>query len=219
MIICHSKQVNFWKIPRTGSTTVEAILRLMPGVLDYDAGDIVSTGHFFPTGHHNVPGTVPPSINGSHGNTRTHLTPENAIQFGCLTQAQYDSYDNYCIVRDPLARLVSAHILGFSQAEWNVADILEQRCKPNLQYAIFKPQIEWLTLGNMNILPFSDYENSVTTILTAFGCPIPVDIPQITHRHPNWESRHMQHATATGLDRQLIEAPDSPYHEDSKLNH
>lgn len=213
MIISHSKQCCFFKIPRTGSTSIEALLRLTAG-LDYTQ-DIVMAGHFFPDQHHNVPAAVTPSLDGSPGHMRTHMTPTMAIGFGCLTQAQYNSYQNFCIVRDPVGRMVSAHALGFHSADWDVPAILRDRAVPNMQFALFKPQVEWLTEGNITPLRFSDYENSVNTILTAFGAPIPEDMPNITRRHPAWEQSRMQMATASSTDRTDIERV---YSSDAALN-
>ena len=186
MIISHSRQVNFWKIPRTGSTTVEAMIRIL-GVLDY-AQDVTAEGTFFPGKSNNIPPGVPPSINGSPGPTRTHLTPTEAIQFGLLTQAQYDSYQNFCIVRDPIARLLSAHTLGFHRItlRGRMNDFIADHVNGNEHFSVFKPQVAWLAEGNINPLPFSDYENSITTILAAFGIdPIPGELPSITRRHPH----------------------------------
>jgi len=202
MIISHSKQVNFWKIPRTGSTTVELLLRLLAD-LDYSQ-DVVCAGHFFPLQHHNIPPTLLPSISGQPPFTRTHATPTEAIAEGVLTQAQYDSYQNFIMVRDPTARMVSAHALGFYSADWNVPDIIRDRVTPNTHFSMFKPQTDWLTEGNINIMPFSDYNNSIATIMAAFGAPMPEDIPNITRRHPAWEN----HTTsiATPADRAAINA-------------
>lgn len=202
MIISHSKQVCFWKIPRTGSTTIELLLRLLAGI-DY-AQDVVASGHFFPDKHHNMDG-VPKPLNGIlEGYTRTHLTPTEAIGFGLLTQAQYDSYENYCMVRDPMEKFISAHSLGFARETFNVPDLIESHVRGNTHWAIHKPQVEWLTEGNMNAMPFSDYENSLTTILTAFGSPIPVDIPSITRRRPRNEE--FTRSVALQRDRDAIEA-------------
>jgi hypothetical protein len=185
MIICHSRQVNFWKIPRTGSTTVEALIRIL-GVLDYSQ-DVTAEGTFFPGRSNNVPPTVPPSINGSPGPTRTHLTPTEAIQYGVLTQQQYDTYQNFCMVRNPVERLLSAHTLGFNDVllRGRMNDFIADHVNGNMQFSVFKKQVEWLAEGNITALPFSDYETSVRTILAAFGVdPLPGEIPSITRRHP-----------------------------------
>ena len=195
MIISHSKQVNFWKIPRTGSTTVELLIRLLAD-LDY-AQDVTAEGTFFPGQSNNVPPSVPPAINGPPGPTRTHLTPTEAIQFGVLTQQQYDTYQNFCMVRDPVARLLSAHTLGFHRItlRGRMNDFLADHVNGRQNFSVFKPQVEWLAEGNITALPFSDLRNSIATILTAFGAPMPHDLPSITRRHP----RHDDATRATLL--------------------
>jgi hypothetical protein len=213
MIISHSKQVCFWKIPRTGSTSIEVVIRLAAG-LDYSQ-DLVMEGHFFPGQHHNIPLSVPNAISGQPGHTRTHLTPRRAILLGLITQAQYDSYQNFCIVRNPVARLVSAHALGFSSADWDVEAILRDRVAGSLDFALFKPQVRWLTEGNITPLPFSDYDNSARTVLTAFGLPAVTDVPKITRRHPHWEQNAMQLANASPNDRARI---NTVYADDAALN-
>lgn len=212
MIISHSKQINFWKIPRTGSTTIELLLRLLAG-LDWSQ-DVCASGHFFRDKSNNMPGTVPPAINGNPGSTRTHLTPTEAIQFGVLTQAQYDSYQNFCMVRDPLEKLISAHSLGFRRVEFNARQIIDDRIRGKTNFSIFKPQSEWLTEGNITPLPFSDYENSVTTICTAFGVTMPHDLPNISRRHPEYES--FTRSIANAADRQAVE---QFYADDALLNY
>lgn len=221
MIISHSKQVCFWKIPRTGSTSIEVVLRLAGG-LDY-AQDLIMEGHFFPNQHHNIPPSVPPALSGQPGHTRTHLTPTQAIALGCITQAQYNAYDHYCMVRDPVDRLVSAHALGFASVTWNTEEILRDRVqgtdpgsgRPFMEYALFRPQVDWLAEGNITALPFSDYENSARAIFTAFGMAQPVDVPTITRRHPLWEQEGRRLVNATPGDRQRIEAV---YTGDAALN-
>lgn len=212
MIVSHSKQVNFWKIPRTGSTTIELLLRLLAG-LDY-AQDVTASGHFFPDLPNNMPPSIPPAINGNPGWTRTHLTPTEAIAFGVLTQAQYDSYQNFVMVRDPLDKLISAHSLGFHKKTFDVAELWNSDIKDNLQFSIFKPQSEWLTEGNITTLPFSDYANSIATVMAAFGAPMPHDIPNVSRRHPHYEQ--FTRSLSTAADRTVIE---QHYPDDAKLNY
>jgi hypothetical protein len=194
---------------------VELLLRLTAG-LDYSQ-DVICSGHFFPNQHHNVPPGVGPATSGRPGWTRTHMTPTEAIAEGVLTLAQYNSYQNFVMVRDPLDRMISAHSLGFRRDTFDVAAIIRDRVIGQTHFSIFKPQVEWLTEGNMNIMPFSDYVNSVTTILTAFGAPIPVDLPNITRRHPEHET--FTRSIATPADRTAIGAPGSPYEQDAQLNY
>ena len=44
---------------------------------------------------------------------------------------------------------------------------------------ILRPQLSWLGYGNVTCLPYSDYDNSLRTIMTDFGIDITVDIPRL----------------------------------------
>lgn len=185
MIISHSKGVCFWKIPRTGSSNVEMILRLTAG-LDY-AQDVVARTNFYDVSHNFS--TMPDSADGVPGDRRAHITPQTAIDNGFLTLAQYNAYQHYCIVRDPVDRFISTiHLAHASAASaFNVGELIAFM-QQHMDQAHYRPQSEYLTLGNINALPFSDYVNSVGTILTAFGAPIPAGgLPRISRSHWRYE--------------------------------
>lgn len=208
MIISHSKQVNFWKIPRTGSSNVEMVLRLIGG-LD-TSQDVIAETHFFPQSYNfsSMParGNVP-------GPRRAHITPATAIAEGFLTQAQYDSYENYCMVRDPVDKFISLHSLAFPREKFEPNNIWANIRSQDPSSAIFRPQSDYLSLGNITALPFSDYENSVRTIITAFGVPQPDAIPKVTRENPGAVERGK--AIATAPQRAEIEAL---YPDDMLLN-
>jgi hypothetical protein len=157
------------------------ILRLTAG-LDYSQ-DVVARTNFYDHSHNFS--TMPDTADGVPGDRRAHITPQTAIDNGFLTLAQYNAYDHYCIVRDPVDRFISTiHLALPGQAEgFNVGDLV-QFMQQHMSEAHYRPQVEWLTLGNINALPFSDYENSVNTILTAFGAPIPAGgLPRVSRSH------------------------------------
>ena len=185
MIISHSKRVTFWKIPRTGSTNVEMILRLI-AQLD-TRQDVIAETHFFPASFNF---SMPDGANGTPGARRAHITPQTAIDNGLITQAQYDAYDNYCMIRDPVDKFVSLHALAFPKVEFIPAQIWADIRDLDPDGAIFRPQSEYLALGNMNALPFSDYENSVRTIIAAFGAIQPDALPWVTRENPSVTTRH-----------------------------
>lgn len=211
MIISHSKQKTFWKIPRTGSSNVEMVLRLTAG-LDV-AQDVIAETHFFPSAYNFD--TMPPRPDGLPGRRRAHITPQTAIDQGFITLAQYNTYENFCIVRDPVDKFISLHSLAFPKRQFNtnIQNIFDELVIPNPTDAIFRPQTAWLTLGNMTTLPFSDYANSVNTILTAFGAPIPDTLPQV--RRMNESVENFNRAIATSADRAVIE---TYYADDMGLN-
>ena len=184
MIISHSKSVAFWKIPRTGSSNVEMILRLIAG-LD-TTQDVIAETHFFPVAFNFD--NMPDMANGAPGRRRAHITPQTAIDNGFLTLAQYNAYQNFCMVRDPVDKFVSLHALAFPQDEFHPANIWRNIRGAAPTDAIFRAQSEWLMLGNITPLPFSDYENSVRTIITAFGAAQPDALPWVNRENPSVEN-------------------------------
>lgn len=211
MIISHSKQICFWKIPRTGSTTIELLLRLFAD-LDFSQ-DIIAKGHFFPQSYNF--GMMPDSPAGTAGDRRTHITPQEAIDNNVLTQSQYDSYQNFVMVRDPVLKFVSSYNFSTKHRTFDVPTLISDNVTNSPPHAsMWKKQVEWLTLGNITVLPFSDYVNSMTTVMTAFGATMPTDIPNITRRNPLAEG--VVAARATPADGAAIRAY---YSEDEALNY
>ena len=210
MIISHSKKLCFWKIPRTGSTTIELLFRLFAD-LDFNQ-DIIAKGHFFPQSYNFD--MMPDSPTGVAGERRTHITPQEAIDNNVLTLAQYNSYQNFIMVRDPVLKFVSAYNFATRHRDFDAARLIADTVIPAESHqGLFKKQVEWLTLGNITMLPFSDYVNSLTTVMTAFGATMPTDIPSITRRHPHVEEEIA--ARATPADETAIRAY---YSEDNALN-
>lgn len=205
MIISHRRKAAFWKIPRTGSTTIEMILRLT-APLDLKQ-DVIAESHFFPESANME--NVTPMASGQPGERRAHMTPETAIAEGLLTRDQYDSYANFCIVRDPLDRLLSLHHLAFPQEKFDVNQLIGSRLRPNRNLAMYRAQADYLTLGNMMALPHEDFRASVDTICRAFGAPIPKQLPRVTRRHLRHDE--FMRGVATDADRAAI---DSFYAED-----
>jgi hypothetical protein len=199
MIISHSKQVNFWKIPRTGSSNIEMLLRLLSG-LDLSQ-DVLADTHFFPASANFD--AMPDHANGTPGRRRAHITPQTAIDNGFLTLAQYNSYQNFCMVRDPVDRFISSYHLAIPRYDFDPQEIIDTLIVPNADQAVWRPQSAWLTLGNITTLPFSDYVNSLGTILAAFGATVPDQLPNVSRAHIRYETFIKQ--IATGPQRQAIE--------------
>lgn len=174
MIISHSRKFCYWKIARTGSNTAELCIR-MSKILDLSQ-DIVTSCHFFPSSH-NV-------MERQSG----HTTPQAAIESGYLTREQYDEYDHYTIVRHPIDRWVSAYAF---RCRMHMRDKLT----PMEFYDNFKEdnvtkkQSEYLTLGGVQTFPFSDYENSIRSIVRLCGGVLE-DVPKLEHKTRGmWRSR------------------------------
>ncbi len=168
MIISHSKKFCYWKIARTGSNTAELCVR-MSGALDLSQ-DVVTSCHFFPASH-NFPNDI------THSG---HTTPVRAIEIGALTREQYDEYDHYTIIRNPLERWVSAytfHCKEHIQEKITPADFFAN-CKSK---QVMIRQGVYLELGNVQTFPFSDYEQSVKKMIALMGGVVLDDIPRVHH--------------------------------------
>ena len=166
MIISHSKKFCYWKIARTGSNTAELCIR-MSNVLDLEE-DLVTSCHFFPASH-NV------ELEEMSG----HNTPDEAIALGYITPEQYDRYDHYTIVREPLQRWISAYA-------YKCRMHIDERITP-LEYSInagddivTRRQSDYITNDTI-VFPFSDYENSIREIITRIGGTL-YDVPKIEHK-------------------------------------
>ncbi len=172
MIISHSKKFCYWKIARTGSNTAELCIR-MSGILDLSQ-DVVTSCHFFPS-EHNVHGPLAQS---------GHTLPADAIAIGALTQEQYDTYDHYTIVRNPLDRWISAYAFRCRRGR-AVELTTEQMFKDRVDDAVAIPQSEYLALGRVQTFPFSDYETSIKKIISAIGGRLE-DVPNLKHMTSKW---------------------------------
>ena len=203
MIISHSKQFCYWKIARTGSNTAELCIR-MSGVLDLSQ-DVVTSCHFFPAEHN-----VPPSESHQSG----HTLPTQAVAIGALTQEQYDTYDHYTIVRNPLDRWISAYAF---RCRMHLTEELttDQFLTNHSDDHVTAKQSDYLTLGRVQTFPFSDYEQSIRTIIAAIGGRLD-DVPKIEHKtRQGWKRRAFLdvNVPASTLKKELL----TRYHDDMAL--
>ncbi len=193
MIISHSQKFCYWKIARTGSNTAELCIR-MSDMLDLSQ-DLVTSCHFFPAAHN-----VEELESG-------HTTPTDAISKGYLTPEQYDAYDHYTIVREPMERWVSAY-------SWQCREKLVVTVTPQEFFDGYKDdlvcrkQSDYID-NRMVTFPFSDYENSVRQIVPGL-----IDIPRIVHKTRGlWRRMAQSHIETTSLGDELREY----YRDDFKL--
>lgn len=104
MIISHAKKFAFFRIPKTGSTTTEFMLRMTGAFTDpTDILTGIMVGGFT---NKNISSDSPPDIKLEPGR-HLHLTPEAAVEHGYITQAQLEEYDCFATLREPLSRHLS----------------------------------------------------------------------------------------------------------------
>jgi hypothetical protein len=187
VIISHSKKFCYWKIARTGSNTAEMCIRLS-NVLDLEQ-DLVTYCHFFPH-QHNI-----------ETHESGHTTPKEAVARGLLTQEQFCEYDHYTIVREPIARWISANA-------YRRRHDLTDRLTPQAYFDDFhddlvsRRQTQYMFDG-LQTYPFSDYENSIKAILKKIGWTLH-DVPKIEHKTLKRSKRDAALAVwHTDLEQQL----------------
>lgn len=209
MIISHRNKVCFWNIPRTGGSNIEMVVRLSDR-LDLSR-DVIAETHFYPMSV-NL-GTMPSTASGVPGTHRTYITPQTAVDNALLSQYQYDLYTHYCIVRDPVERFISSYHLALRKHEFNITKIVAEQIVAHPEIARWRKQVDYLSLGNVVALPYSDYVNSANTIFAAFQCKIPDQMPRVTRSHVTYDT--FVRETVDPAQRQEIEAH---YHEDMLLD-
>ena len=200
MIISHSRKFCYWKIARTGSNTAEFCIRVS-GVLDRSC-DVISGGAYF-TNVSNLDQRVNP-----------HILPQDALEQGLLTREQYDEYDHYTIVRNPLDRWVSAYGWKHRFSARPVIEPWDFFARSHKDDLLITPQSRYLKLGRVQAFPFSDYENSLRTIIAKIGGRVE-DVPNLSRKARETVLRKVRNAVDSDpeLRRGLLEF----YADDLKL--
>ena len=199
MIVSHRHKVCFWKVCRTGSSSIEMVLRLTAR-LNYKH-DVIAWSEFFPSAFNMD--SVSDRAEGMKGERRAHMTPETAIAEGVLTREQYDKYAHFCITRDPVDRFISTYTLALRQEQFDANQLISAHVRPNIANPLFRPQVDYCTLGNMTALPYENFRQSAAEVCRAFKAPVPRRLPRLASRHPKFENR--LRAAATEADRAAIE--------------
>jgi len=178
MIISHRLEFAFFRIPKTGSTTTELLLR-MTGL--FDENDICSGIPLYGVKAINVEESVRPLNRRGRGQgVRTmdewpigsmHATPTEAVDDGLITEAQLTAYACYATMRDPLDRAVSAFAHHARHAALiNQPDVLKvyldtEGSKNNI---LVIPQTDYFLHNGIQVctpLDFSDFQTSIRTMI------------------------------------------------------
>lgn len=158
MIVYHSKKTVFWRNPKTGSTSMEAALRVLVPLTSIDVA------------------TPLPVINLPGINFRNDLDPREGhlVPFSendPLTDEQREEYDHYCFIRNPIERFISAYrhvnlskiINGIDVEDMHrfaeFLDLLEER-EP-----IFRHQHKYFDALKMHPLLFSHWDAEMDTMV------------------------------------------------------
>lgn len=164
MIVYHSKKKVFWRNPKTGSTSMEALLRRC---VPPTSKDVATRLPYVDMG----------SINFDHGRVSLgHLTPYS--KYDPLTDEQHEEYDHYCFIRDPIDRFVSSyrHIKGSEIARGidpeDFHQFAKNKCDGNRDYDfefLLRPQYKYFDEVDMNPLFFDHWEEEMNKVIKMLG--------------------------------------------------
>jgi len=176
MIISHRHKFAYFRVPKTGSSTTEIILRLCGAI---DRRDI-STGHqTIGLPSYNIPEALAQKLSGS--GFMEHMTPSLAIKYGLLTEQQLQEYHCVATIRKPASRWRSAlgHI-GLVTPEDSIR-MLES--KTSLPLEILEvPQSEYFMYKDELVcepLWFDILENEIKQLMQSLGIKPLDDIPKL----------------------------------------
>lgn len=165
MIISHRLKFAFFRIPKTGSTTTEIILR-MTGL--FDENDFASHLQRFRIPPINLPEfnpDMPPKDRPRDG----HATPTDAIADGLITKAQLIEYDSYATLRDPLARSISVFAHAMGQPGLLAPEGFKILTAEHRDFGILeRPQTEYFLIDGDQVLTpldFSDFVGSIRRMI------------------------------------------------------
>ncbi len=161
MIISHRLKFAFFRIPKTGSTTTEVILR-MTGL--FDENDFASHIERFRIPSINLPAFDRSTLakdRPRHG----HATPTEAIAQGLITKAQLIEYDSYATLRDPLDRSVSVFAHAMGQPGLMAPELFKKVTTGLEDFGILeRPQTEYFLVDGDQVLAPLDFSDFVVEV-------------------------------------------------------
>ncbi len=177
MIISHRLEFAFFRIPKTGSTTTELLLR-MTGL--FDENDLCSGIPRYGIRSFTVPEFVRPVLlRKERGMSKKedwpigsmHTTPTEAVDQGLITEAQLNAYTCYATMRDPLDRAISAfahhvRIPALIHQQGVLRKYLET--EGSINNILTVPQVDYFMYNGNQVctpLDFSDFQASVRTMI------------------------------------------------------
>ena len=170
MIISHRHKFVFFRVPKTGSTTAEFMLRMCGAFNDEDIMTVLGIGQF-------------PAVNIIDARTQMragqevaeafkfgpHMTPQNVIDAGLLTLDQIREYDCYAFVREPKARHLSGcvHSIGRHSTPVLIHRLLDQTLHPKVERTLGLltiPQKTYFEVDGERVVTPLDFRNFETEL-------------------------------------------------------
>lgn len=193
MIISHSKKFVFFRIPKTGSSTAQTILR-MSNAFDLKRDLLTATTQWF-LSNCNVPHSK------RHGNlVNAHCTPAIAIEEGVLTLEQLHEYNCFAFCRDVHSRFVSAYVHANGtkavQPSTFLKKIQSERGNAMFDHLLGRPQVDYFFHEGVQVvtpLDFKNYAPEIQKVLRLLGANYFEEIPKlnVTALGPDYEKKEI----------------------------
>lgn len=210
MIISHAKKFAFFRVPKTGSTTAEFMLRIGDG---FDDAEIIATRGFGKLDNLNLPSDLEdrlatpeeardmslankasgrPSFPESIPDTglipapnAVHMTPTEAIGAGLITIEQLREYSCYAYLRDPYERYLSAFNFTIGRVG-GMPDIFRDIVSRDVGMGLAaRPQKDYFFVDGEQVvepLDFSRYTEELKRVIAASGGYPFKNIPKLNTR-------------------------------------
>lgn len=195
MIISHKKRIAYFRVPKTGSTTVSLMLRMCGGIREDDIASSTPMGHF-PSLNCIAPTAGKIDDDDAVGQ---HITPQQAFDKGLLTMDQLREFRCIVFLRDPYERYISGimHSAG-RHVELKHIHLAMNNTLPSADRGALKnkgllaiPQANYYYVNGEIIaepFAFGDYVNSTKRLIRLFGG---IDFPVIPrmNAHQAWKDK------------------------------
>ena len=173
MIISHRKRFGFFRIPKTASTTTEFVLR-KSGAVEHD-------DHASPMPAYGIPEQNMDTLNPRQRKWAIHGTPQDAVDWGLLTEDQAQDYALFVFLRNPFDRYVSAcaHKRQEPLDESSFESLVRSGAPTGL---VLKHQADYFTVNCVEVttpLDYRRYQTETRRLLERAGGKTLPDIPRM----------------------------------------
>jgi len=193
MLISHRMKFAFFRVPKSGSTTMEFMLRMTDA---FDKDDIVTgmqVGGFKQINTPDFGALIDKGLLGRGGVVdghfvpadHMHLDPSQAIEAEYITQAQLEEYTVFTCVRHPLKRYLSA----FRHANRKIPDpgMFQTSIHKGAKFGLLtKPTHDYLYCNGVQVADPLDFEHYLPEIQRMLACVSDFTFPVI----PKMNARH-----------------------------
>jgi hypothetical protein len=172
MYISHEHKCAFFRVPKTGSTTMMFMLCLT----EPNETDVITPQRLYGWDGQNIhaDARINPTLH--------HMTPQDALENGYLTDEQIADYDLYCTLRDPFDRYISALCHADKMMDYRKMDDYVSRVPEWPRAMLSRRQSEYFYVDGVQVatpLDFRKYKEETQRIVQRFGGPLFPVIPRL----------------------------------------